>query len=164
MLNYYQVLEVRRDASEGEIRKSYRRLALCYHPDKNRTFSRELANKKFREISEAFQILSDRKNRRQYDLQLCDFGHHQFSVSDFVFRNPFHIFHKVFGMGSDDYFIQGNNSSFNFNGANQQSSARTQTSINGISTDTRIFVSNGERIIERFENGVLKSRTTKRIH
>ena len=164
MLSYYQVLEVRCDASEEEIRKSYRRLALCYHPDKNSSYSREEANRKFREISEAFQILSNRKTRRQYDLQLCDFGHHQFSVSDFIFRNPYHIFHSVFGLGSDDYFIQGSNSSYNFNGSNRQSSARTQTFINGIPTETRILVSNGERIIERYENGVLNSRTTKRIH
>lgn len=61
---YYEVLDVSRDASEEEIRKSYRRLARQYHPDVNKAPD---AEEKFKEINEAYQVLSDPEKRRLYD-------------------------------------------------------------------------------------------------
>jgi molecular chaperone DnaJ len=62
MKDYYKILEVNRDASEEEIKKAYRRLAHRYHPDKAGG-----DEKKFKEINEAYQVLSDENKRRQYD-------------------------------------------------------------------------------------------------
>lgn len=66
MVDYYSVLEVTKTATNDEIKKAYRRLALKWHPDKNPN-DQELATKKFKEISEAYEVLSDDKKRRMYD-------------------------------------------------------------------------------------------------
>ncbi len=62
MKDYYEILGVPRDASEEEIKKAYRRLAHKYHPDKPGG-----DEKKFKEINEAYQVLSDKKKRAEYD-------------------------------------------------------------------------------------------------
>ena len=66
--DYYDLLEVSRSASEEEIRKAFRRKALEYHPDRNKDPS---ATERFKEINEAYQVLTDPQKRRQYDR----FGH-----------------------------------------------------------------------------------------
>ncbi len=66
--DYYEVLGVSRNASKDEIKASYRKLALQYHPDRNKSKD---AEEKFKEISEAYAILSDGEKRTQYD----QFGH-----------------------------------------------------------------------------------------
>lgn len=67
--DYYQVLEVAKTASQDEIKKAYRKLAMKYHPDRNP--DNKEAEEKFKEASSAYQILSDENKRRQYD----QFGH-----------------------------------------------------------------------------------------
>ena len=69
MRDYYEVLEIRRGASDIEIKSAYRRLARQFHPDVNRGDPH--AAERFKEISVAYSILSDKKKRRSYDL----FGH-----------------------------------------------------------------------------------------
>jgi curved DNA-binding protein CbpA len=64
--DYYEVLGIEPDASDGEIREAYRRRAFQCHPDRNR--KSEEANKKMKEINEAYDILSDPIKRREYDL------------------------------------------------------------------------------------------------
>lgn len=66
MTNHYEILEVKKDATEQEIKKSYRKLSLKWHPDKNQG-SKE-AEEKFKEISKAYQILSDPGTRNIYDI------------------------------------------------------------------------------------------------
>ena len=66
--DYYEVLEIPRSADEEEIKKSFRRKALQYHPDRNRE---EGATERFKEINEAYQVLSDPETRARYDR----FGH-----------------------------------------------------------------------------------------
>ncbi|MBN2468298.1 MAG: DnaJ domain-containing protein [Deltaproteobacteria bacterium] len=63
--DYYEILGVSRDASEEEIKKAYRRLALLYHPDRNR--NGRGSEEKFKEISEAYGVLMDGEKRRRYD-------------------------------------------------------------------------------------------------
>ncbi|CDK25759.1 unnamed protein product [Kuraishia capsulata CBS 1993] len=64
MSQHYEVLEIDRGASAEEIRKAYRRLALKYHPDKNRDHN---AEDMFKKISEAYRVLSDPQTKRDYD-------------------------------------------------------------------------------------------------
>lgn len=65
--DYYKILEVTPAASTMEIKKSYRRLALLYHPDKN--FGNQLYEAKFKEIQEAYRTLSDSTKRQEYNSQ-----------------------------------------------------------------------------------------------
>lgn len=66
--DYYEILGVSKDASKDAIRNAYRKLALQYHPDRNKAHE---AEEKFKEISEAYAVLSDDEKRHQYD----QFGH-----------------------------------------------------------------------------------------
>ena len=70
--DYYKILGVSEKATPEEIKKAYRKLAVKYHPDKNPSNVKE-AETKFKEISEAYYVLSDEKRRGQYD-QMRRFG------------------------------------------------------------------------------------------
>ncbi|NOZ64194.1 MAG: molecular chaperone DnaJ [Caldiserica bacterium] len=90
--DYYEVLGVPRDASIDDIKKAYRKLALQYHPDRNQ--GNKEAEEKFKEISEAYAVLSDPQKRAQYDR----FGHA--GVEEMGFRG-FTDFSEIF---SSDVF------------------------------------------------------------
>lgn len=62
--DFYQILGIPRNASDDEIKKAYRKLALKYHPDKNKTAG---AEEKFKEVAEAYEVLSDKKKKDIYD-------------------------------------------------------------------------------------------------
>ena len=68
--DFYKLLGVDKNASEAEIKKSYRKMAMKYHPDRNKE-KPEAAEKKFKQIKEAYEILSDPQKRSAYD----QFGH-----------------------------------------------------------------------------------------
>lgn len=80
--DYYRILGVPRNASEEEIKKAYRKLAMQYHPDRN-PGREKWANEKFKEINEAYAVLGDPEKRKQYD-QFGTIGH----VGD-IFGSPF---------------------------------------------------------------------------
>jgi len=61
---YYSVLGLKRSATDGEIKKAYRKLSVKYHPDKNKD---EEAKQRFLEVSTAYEVLSDKEKRRIYD-------------------------------------------------------------------------------------------------
>lgn len=62
--DYYKILGVPKSAKDDEIKKAYRKMALRYHPDKNKTIG---AEEKFKEVAEAYEVLSDKKKRDVYD-------------------------------------------------------------------------------------------------
>jgi len=114
--DYYEILGVDRDASKSDIKKAYRKLALKYHPDKNKS---EDAEERFKEISEAYAVLYDNEKRQMYD----QYGHagidQQFTQED-IFRGADFgdIFRSMgfdFGFGGmEDIFERffGNRSSY----------------------------------------------------
>ena len=69
MRDYYDILGVQKGANSEDIKKSYRKIAMKYHPDKNPNDAE--AEKKFKEAAEAYSVLSDDQKRQQYD----QFGH-----------------------------------------------------------------------------------------
>jgi molecular chaperone DnaJ len=102
--DYYEILGVSRDASVDDVKKAYRKLALQYHPDRNKE---PAAEEKFKEISEAYAVLSDTEKRQTYD----QYGHagfdERYSTED-IFRNADfgefgfdlgRIFSTIFGGG-----------------------------------------------------------------
>ncbi|HEX5220103.1 MAG TPA: molecular chaperone DnaJ [Verrucomicrobiae bacterium] len=105
--DYYEVLGVSRDASEDEIKKAYRKLAVKFHPDKNP--GDKHAEEKFKELGEAYEALSDAQKRAAYD----QYGHNAFDPRMRAgrgaggFHDPFDIFREVFGGGGsifDEFF------------------------------------------------------------
>ena len=83
-MEYYQVLGVAKTATADEIKKAYRKLALKYHPDKNQ--GNKEAEEQFKEISEAYAVLSDPEKRKQYDTFGSDGFRQRYSQED-IFRN-----------------------------------------------------------------------------
>lgn len=126
--DYYDLLEISKDASEDEIKKAYKKMAVKWHPDKNNNSAE--SNKKFKEIAEAYEILSDPVKKSNYDLYGKDFfdlpsgnNEHQnnfsrnfngfpnggmkmpFNFSGFPgngynFKDPFDMFHMFMGGNS----------------------------------------------------------------
>ena len=86
--DFYEVLGLQKGASEDEIKKAYRRLAMKHHPDKNQ--GNKAAEEKFKEINAAYEVLSDAKKRSAYD----QFGHAGVDPSQMGGRGGFHGFQQ----------------------------------------------------------------------
>lgn len=156
--DYYEVLGVSKNASDDEIKKAYRKLAVKYHPDKNP--GDKEAEAKFKEINEAHDVLSDKQKRARYD----QFGHAGVGGAGFgggASGNPFgqggafnfngQTFNFDFGGGSAFDDILG--SLFGFGGARRpRRGADYQTSVT-LTFEEAIF---GTTKIVNFENGELK--------
>lgn len=83
-MEYYEILGVAKSATADEIKKAYRKMALKYHPDKNS--GDKAAEEKFKEISEAYAVLSDPVKKQQYDTYGSTNFHQRYSQED-IFRN-----------------------------------------------------------------------------
>ena len=103
--DYYQILNVSRDASAEDIKKAFRRLASQYHPDRNPKNVRE-AGEKFKEINEAYEVLSDEQRRWQYDrlTNLSSYPRRTMTMEDIFNENigsesVLEMLRKLVGMG-----------------------------------------------------------------
>jgi len=98
MSDFYEVLGVEKKCSQDDIKKAYRKLAMKYHPDRNQ--GDESATEKFKEINEAYEVLSNEKSRRNYDL-----GGHGNDSGFFHHGTGFDPFEVMRGMGGFDSFF-----------------------------------------------------------
>jgi curved DNA-binding protein len=119
--DYYGILDIPRNASDAEIKKAYRKLAMRYHPDRN-PGKEKWANEKFKEINEAYGVLGDPQKRKQYD-QFGNVGEIGDVFSSPFTRTTFEEMMKDFGGAGlrfdflDDIFgdfLNGRGSSFSF--------------------------------------------------
>jgi len=158
---YYKALGVARDAGSDEIKKTYRKLALKWHPDKNPDNPKE-ATEKFKQVSEAYAVLSDENKRREYDVTGSvssseggqrragrssggwgSAGGHTFH-NDFTFQSANDIFNRFFG-GRDpfDHLFQfDDDDDLFFGGTNFGRSAVTRSAMgprHGINRSSTIF-------------------------
>ncbi len=139
--DFYQVLGVSRNASDSEIKKAYRKLAVQYHPDKNP--GNKEAEERFKEISAAFDILKDPDKRAKYD----QFGHDAFRggpSSGGV--DPFDLFRDVFGGGGgfgsifEDFFggsSSGSNEGIRGNDLRVSVSISLEQAANGVEKEIK---------------------------
>lgn len=99
--NYYDILGVKKDATQEEIKSAYRKLALQYHPDKNLSNKAE-AEKKFQEINAAYDILGDPEKRKHYDITGSDSNSGMGGGNQGFYEGDFSdIFSKFFTDGAD---------------------------------------------------------------
>jgi curved DNA-binding protein len=119
--DYYGILGVLRNSTDGEIKKAYRKLAMQYHPDRN-PGKEKSANEKFKEINEAYGVLGDPQKRKQYD-QFGTVGNIGDIFGSPFTRTTFQEMMKDFGGAGlrfdflDDIFgdfLKGKGSSFSF--------------------------------------------------
>ena len=176
--DYYKILNVSPEATEDQIRKSYKKLAIKWHPDKNPD-NRKEAEEKFKQISEAYSVLGDKDKRREYDAYKngmnfdfdFDFGKNfnPFDMFKHAFggKNPFEDIEKHFGMGGfGDFgkfgFGDDDDNDFFNNFSGEASSIKTSTTtINGktVTKTEKTTYENGKKkveIIEKSSDGHVK--------
>lgn len=148
--DYYEVLGLAKTATQDEIKKAFRTLAMKYHPDKNKESN---AEEKFKEINEAYEVLSDQQKRSTYDR----FGFSGLNQQGFSGENidPFDIFNQFFGGGgnnqrqgfssADDIFnLFGDFGNFGFGNGQSQ---RRKSNEQDINIYTKVVVSFGKSIL-----------------
>jgi curved DNA-binding protein len=125
--DYYKILGVSKSASTEDIKKSYRKLAMKYHPDRNR--ESKVAEEKFKEISEAYAVLSDPEKRKQYDMFGAEGFQKRYSQEDIFSGFDFSDIFKEFGFGDTSGWKRGAGSgifSHIFSGTGRRPRPRTR--------------------------------------
>lgn len=152
--DYYQILEVSRDASSEEIKKSYRSLALKYHPDRNKDPD---ATERFKEIGEAYAVLSDESKKRIYDMTggECDeMGDAEFfGMGEDV--DPFMMFNSIFQQHLDTFMNMRYEKEVDLNGLlnamGGQSGMPFGTSLPGVKIQVHTFPMGGFVPVQSFQ-------------
>jgi curved DNA-binding protein len=128
--DYYKVLGIAKNASQEDIKKAYRKLAIQYHPDKNK--SDKQAEERFKEVGEAYEVLKDPEKRRKYDQLGANWKNYQnggFDFSNFggaTNHRGSSFFSDMFGTHREDGFSDFFNSFFGGFDPNEASSGFTQ--------------------------------------
>lgn len=154
--DYYAVLGLDKNASAEQIKKAYRKLALKFHPDKNP--GNKQAEERFKEITEAYAVLSDPEKKQQYD-QFGDTGFHQRFSQEDIFRNVDlgNIFREFGfgGRGGDDIFSQlfGGLGSQGFTGRSRPRPVKGQDYLMRLTIPFRQAVLGDERRIDLDHDG-----------
>ncbi|KAM3850978.1 dnaJ homolog subfamily B member 6-like [Vipera latastei] len=166
MVEYYEALGLPKSASLDDIKKAYRKKALRWHPDKNPE-NKQFAEQRFKEIAEAYEVLSDKNKRDVYDLYGKDglmgrgkpggsAGNNISSEYMFHFRSAHDIFREFFG-GRDPFF--GDPMAFTGCAGGKGFSFYSSSTnfINGKQITTKRIIEDGQERVEVEENGELKS-------
>lgn len=129
--DYYKILGVDKSASDEDIKKSYRKLAMKHHPDQAK--GDKASEEKFKEISEAYAVLSDKEKRKQYDMFGSDGFHQRYSQEDIFKGSDLGDILKEFGLGGSRFFSdRGDGMRFSFgSGSPFGSGARRQAQVKG---------------------------------
>lgn len=144
MKDYYQILEINKNSDKNTIKNAYKKLALKYHPDKNSNNKKE-AEEKFKEISEAYEILGDDEKKKHYD-----------NGQNIVIQNsnPFDIFENIFKNHNMSFNIDINN----INNMSNMSNINTHTNFTSTNTSTQII---GNKKITRIEKTIKTQNGTQ---
>lgn len=157
--DYYEILGVKKDATQDQIKKAYRKLAKTYHPDANP--GNKKAEEKFKEINEAYEVLGNDEKRKKYDQLGREFNFangYDFDPSQFGFNNGnmryeyrttgqggfSDFFDMFFGDGDinlDDLFASGSRNGFSKREFNFNSSGNVKQSIKGEEKEAEIKIS-----------------------
>jgi len=122
--DYYKILEVNSNASDDDIKKSYKKLARKWHPDRNNENS-EKSEKKFKEISLAYTVLSDPNERRKYDMRKFTPEH---TRRDFSFNEADNLFNNIFSSNLNNPSFNRPHHPFNHNFHNNYKKKKIQKS------------------------------------
>jgi curved DNA-binding protein len=125
--DYYKILGVNKSASNKDIKKAYRKLAMKYHPDRNK--GNKAAEERFKEISEAYAVLSDPEKKKQYDMFGAEGFQQRYSQEDIFKSFDFSDILREFGFGNVGSFKRGGGSgvfSHIFSGASKGPRYRTK--------------------------------------
>ncbi len=144
--DYYQTLGVAKDVNQAALKKAYRKLAQTYHPDRNP--GDKQAEDRFKEIAEAYAVLSDKEKRQQYD-RFGESGFHQRFSQEDIFRNADlgDLFGNSGGGGAEDLFSQlfGGGRP---RGRGQRPPAKGQDYSMTINIPLRLAIEGGDRLVE----------------
>lgn len=187
--DYYKVLGVEKDATDAQIKKAYRNLAKKYHPDLNP--NNEQAANKFKEINEAYEVLSDKEKRKQYDMFGSNYnfnGGENFDPRHYGFKTSYtttnsgdfsDFFNMFFGgaessrssnFGHGFSGFEGFTDGQSFSGFNQRPKQRYETNINltvkeaflGSERDLYVNINNSpKKITVKIPKGITKGKKVK---
>ena len=166
--DYYQVLGVKKDANQDEIKKAYRKLAMKYHPDHSK--GDKAAEEKFKKISEAYAVLSDKEKRKEYDTFGSEGFRQRFSQED-IFRGfDFGDIFREFGFGGGEsfggrpggrQFNFGGGSGFNYGGARQQARVKGSDLVYELPLTLREVATGTSKVITLQHQGGSENLTVK---